>query len=440
MGAEKHAVIGAITRARESLARWRPRNASRSRARLAVSVNLASAGVAVALFAAFGLHSDWSDPFLLGALGAIAAIAFLAQVRLELAESSAYLDSSIILALLALAIAGPLPALLVWIAPEAMSRLVFRQDPVLSPGLLGNLTSYALALLAGYGLLRMADPPSLAASAPALYTAGLAMFAVNFAFARLAYGCLYLGHRPSVLIREEFLDLVPLHLALLLLAVATAVLIPVLGVFALLILAAVILLPRLAVEMLTRGRSVAGLAHEQATELYAAAIGDVLGLDRRERRIVTCTAEVLARLEADPTEPRSSDEPDGTWRFDDVHEVVQAALHSTERWDGAGGPAGLRAGLIPYASRVVSVARAWSEMTAAGTLELPQSEAILGLTSRAGTEFDPRVVDAAATVVTEEQAFVRDPSFQPRLHRLPLPRAVRHSRIPAAVARFAQPA
>ena len=43
---------------------------------------------------------------LLGALAVVAAIAFTAEVRLKMA-AGAYFDASIVLALLALAIAGP---------------------------------------------------------------------------------------------------------------------------------------------------------------------------------------------------------------------------------------------------------------------------------------------------------------------------------------------
>ena len=78
-------------------------------------------------------------------------------------------------------------------------------------------------------------------------------------------------------------------------------------------------------------------------------------------------------------------------------------------------------------------------MTAAETPKLPHAEAILGLSARSGSEFDPRIVEAAVQVVAEEQAFVRDPGFQPRLHRLPLPRSVRRTRMPAVLARLAEP-
>src|SRR6188472_4523897 len=108
---------------------WTPEGAGRTRARLAVAANLVPAGAAVALFIVIAPPTHWGHPELIGALAAIAAIAFLSEVRLKVA-AAAYFDASIVLALLALAIAGPFAALLVWMVPDAISRLVTRQDRV----------------------------------------------------------------------------------------------------------------------------------------------------------------------------------------------------------------------------------------------------------------------------------------------------------------------
>ena len=76
-----------------------------------MAANLAPAAVAIALFVLLSPPASWDQPVLLGALAVVAAIAFTAEVRLKMA-AGAYFDASIVLALLALAIAGPLPALL----------------------------------------------------------------------------------------------------------------------------------------------------------------------------------------------------------------------------------------------------------------------------------------------------------------------------------------
>jgi len=410
--------------------RWRPHGASPARTRLAVTANLAPALVAIALFVLLSPPAMWDQPVLLGALAAIAAVAYLAEARLKLAVAL-YFDASSVLAVLALVIAGPLPALLVWLVPDAISRLLARQDPIANPGLVANVSSFALAVLAGYGTLQLAGAPSLVAATPALYTAGLLMYAVNFLFARLTFAPFYQGYRPSALIRDEFLQMMPPFAAMLALGVATAALIGPLGAFALAPLALVVVVPQLALALLGRGHSVTRLSRPEATQVYAAAIADVLDLPRRERQTVADAAALMARVG-----PLGANR----WPFRNPHPAILAALHVNERWDGTGSPAGLPGAWTPLASRVLAVAEAWSELTAGGTLELSHSEAMLDLSLRAGEELDPAIVKAADRVVAEEQAFVRAPGFQPRLHRLPLPRAVRRARLPTVLAHLTRPA
>ena len=61
-----------------------------------MAANLAPAAVALALFVLLSPPATWDQPVLLGALAAIAAIAFLAEVRLKMA-AGAYFDASIVL-------------------------------------------------------------------------------------------------------------------------------------------------------------------------------------------------------------------------------------------------------------------------------------------------------------------------------------------------------
>jgi hypothetical protein len=409
---------------------WAPATGSRRRARTAIAVNLGLAVAALAAYLLLPVRADWGDSILLAALAAIAATAVFVEVRLK-RGGLAFFDASLVLALLALVIGGPLPALAVWVVPEVVHRVVLRRSPVLSPGLVATVTSFGFAVLAGGGVLALAAGQSMLHAAPAIFCAGLAMWAANFAIARLAFAPFFQDFRPAALIRAEFLDLAPTVLGMLVVAVATAALVPVLGVFALALLASVLLLPQLGFERLARTRSVAALEHSEATRLYAAALADVLGMRRRERRLLDCAAQVLTGGEEGGElglfAPRT---PVG------VSEPAYIALHATERWDGAGWPAGLPAEATPLPSRVVAVAEAWSALTACGTQELPHAEALLALAAQAGRQFDPRVVEAAAQVINEEEAFVREPSFEPKLHRLPLPRGVRRGALPALIPRI----
>jgi HD-GYP domain-containing protein (c-di-GMP phosphodiesterase class II) len=108
-----------------------------------------------------------------------------------------------------------------------------------------------------------------------------------------------------------------------------------------------------------------------------------------------------------------------------------------ERWDGAGRPFGIPAACTLRASRVLGVARAWSSLTAAGTAELPHAEAILDLAARAGRQFDPEVVEAAAEIVAAESILTGSLDFEPRLHRWPLPADIRRRGLQVLVPRLA---
>jgi HD-GYP domain-containing protein (c-di-GMP phosphodiesterase class II) len=66
-----------------------------------------------------------------------------------------------------------------------------------------------------------------------------------------------------------------------------------------------------------------------------------------------------------------------------------------ERWDGTGTPDGLRGSAIPLPSRIVAVCEAFDSLTHpvddAEPLSTPA--AILDIVDRAGTDFDPGVVE-----------------------------------------------
>jgi HD-GYP domain-containing protein (c-di-GMP phosphodiesterase class II) len=72
-----------------------------------------------------------------------------------------------------------------------------------------------------------------------------------------------------------------------------------------------------------------------------------------------------------------------------------------EHWDGNGYPDRLTGENIPLVSRVVSVCDAYSAMTTDRPYRaaLPEGEAVIELRRCAGTQFDPRVVDAFLRIV-----------------------------------------
>ena len=86
--------------------------------------------------------------------------------------------------------------------------------------------------------------------------------------------------------------------------------------------------------------------------------------------------------------------------------IAPVVRHHHEHFDGSGYPAGLRGEEIPLLARILSVADAYEAMTA----DRPYrdrtlvDDAIAELHRCAGTDFDPRVVEAIVEVLTEMDA------------------------------------
>ena len=89
-------------------------------------------------------------------------------------------------------------------------------------------------------------------------------------------------------------------------------------------------------------------------------------------------------------------------RVPGLERVAAAIRHEHERWDGAGYPDGIAGEDIPLESRIVLVCDAYHAMTSDRPYraKMPREEALAELRRCAGTQFDPRVVDALCAVAT----------------------------------------
>lgn len=78
------------------------------------------------------------------------------------------------------------------------------------------------------------------------------------------------------------------------------------------------------------------------------------------------------------------------------NQVVNAVRHHHERWDGTGYPDGMMAENIPLPARIIAAADAFDAMTMDRSYRkaLPLEAAVQELREGAGTQFDPRVVEA----------------------------------------------
>jgi diguanylate cyclase (GGDEF)-like protein/putative nucleotidyltransferase with HDIG domain len=106
--------------------------------------------------------------------------------------------------------------------------------------------------------------------------------------------------------------------------------------------------------------------------------------------------------------------------------VSGAVRHHHERWDGQGKPDGLAGETIPRPARILAVAEAYEAMTAGrGCERITPVAALDKLKLGAGTEFDPRVIDALGRAIAEG-------GLEPALPALALP-AVAGAAVPTAV-------
>jgi hypothetical protein len=386
-------------------------------------IALALHGLAVvALIPAFlwlAPESTWDRSGLLLALLALAVIARFHDVPLS---AGIHFDAGMALALIALAVAGPLPALLVDVFPMVVGALVLR-EPLVRAGNLANVAAYGWKAIAAGLVLSLAAVDGLAAeAAPWLLLAAAAQMLVNVAVGPAIYIPLWLG-RPFRAFLHMFASTVPAAAVMMALGTITCVLIGGMGVLALALFALIAVLPQSALTYAARTKPVGRLNPHTATQRYAHALAVQLGLKRQERRHLARVAELAFARRADAGDPIAY--ACSTMR--DPSRASWEAGHVYEWWNGAGGPAGLRGPVTPLTSRIIAVADTWSALTARGGPQLSHAEALEELDNASGARFDPRVVLAAHAVVAEERVSETEPAPEPRLHALRLPAPVRRA-------------
>jgi HD-GYP domain-containing protein (c-di-GMP phosphodiesterase class II) len=87
-----------------------------------------------------------------------------------------------------------------------------------------------------------------------------------------------------------------------------------------------------------------------------------------------------------------------------LSEVIPYIHSQNERWDGSGGPEGLKGKSIPLGSRILAVANAYYGMTQERPYRgqaLSHADAVKTLQTEAGSKWDPLVVDALANIAEE---------------------------------------
>ena len=162
-----------------------------TRERSGLVVHACAALALVPAYVALAPPSNWDQPLLLAVLCALAVIAVRHDVPLP---SGINFDATAALALIAVALAGPLPALAVIFPPIAVNALCGRER-LLRAGNLANLAAYGWYTLVGALLLHHLAPSPIAWQAVGwLLLVGVFQLVVNWAVGPAVYGTLWLGH------------------------------------------------------------------------------------------------------------------------------------------------------------------------------------------------------------------------------------------------------
>lgn len=84
-----------------------------------------------------------------------------------------------------------------------------------------------------------------------------------------------------------------------------------------------------------------------------------------------------------------------------LSEVIPYIHYHKERWDGGGEPEGLKGNSIPFGSRIIAVADAYTAMTSDRSYRnaMSKEEALSVIKSEAGIKWDPTVVNALYQVI-----------------------------------------
>src|SRR5919108_70557 len=167
----------------------------------------------------------WDEPLLLVVLCALAIVAIFHDVPLRAGYS---FDATTALALIAVALVGPLPALAAIFTPIAVHAMCGRERLVRA-GNLANLAAYGWYTLASALLLQaVGAEPGAGVAFGVLLAAGLLQLVVNWLFGPVLFGVLWLGH-PLRSALVTLPDGLPAGMVMATLGAATVVLYPALG-------------------------------------------------------------------------------------------------------------------------------------------------------------------------------------------------------------------
>ena len=160
-------------------------------------------------------------------------------------------------------------------------------------------------------------------------------------------------------------------------------------------------------------RDQVGMGHVRRTQIYAVGIGSILGLGEDDIGALRTGALLhdigklavpdhilnkpgrLTPAEREKTKTHALVGASILEKVSFPYPVVPTVKYHHEFWNGAGYPEGLRGSNIPLTARILAVADAFDTLRSPRPYRpaVPREEACNFLRSRAGTQFDPRIVD-----------------------------------------------
>lgn len=178
-------------------------------------------------------------------------------------------------------------------------------------------------------------------------------------------------------------------------------------------------------------RDQVGVGHVRRTQIYSVGIGTALGLGDDELNALRAAALLhdigklavpehilnkpgrLTSAELEKTKVHSSVGASILEKVGFPYPVVPTVRHHHEFWDGSGYPSGLSGERIPLTARILSVADAYDALRGTRPYRsgVSRDDACNFLRSRAGTQFDPHVVNTFLRNLKELEAEVEIHGF-----------------------------
>ena len=435
-----------------------------------------SLGLAVALSGS----ADWRPLGLFALLLALAVTSDLFPIETKTGSIS----GSFLALVLAMALLGPTPAVVIGVA-GMLGNALRRRAPLRH--LLVNVSTYASFSLLGGLLFGLLGGPNLAGRDPASYV--LLVFALFMSmnllnFVLVAVDVALVDRvRFSEIVRASYLALLPGEFAIGLLTAGVAYVYTHLGISAIGLMAVICLVFQYLLQtevnsiahkeqLEGRTRQLAALQvgllstvlqtlslrdrmtarHSAAVARYARRMAEAIGLSEQEQDIVHTAGLLhdigkfifpdsilladskLTDAEFDIVRKHPEQGARLVRRIDGYGPIADIILAHHERIDGRGYPRGLPGAEIPLAARIISIVDTYDVMTSRDSYRKPVSsrEAIAELRRVSGSQLDGELVEIFVKLVEQEgirfrhaddAEFERELNFESRVREYAAPRA-----------------